>query len=182
MIRSPADVFFYSGKGTKAGCLSFAGECWVEPDLFVTSWRSLSIPKVLIIGAPHVLQMNTGSVVSGGLGAKWVNLLRSKGGPVAAILGYQDDAPNIGDVGQDIATQMGTKLAAGLNDDELVPTWLKINGDQPGKNTWNAVGIDAKGYWWIEEKSMWERSKDWPVRFPWRSGDKYDIIGPATIV
>jgi hypothetical protein len=181
LIRSPADVFFYSGNGTKLGCLSWVGDCWAPPELVFRQWRNVSDIKVLILGAPHVLKMNiTKTFASGGPGARWGTLLKNKrqGGPLLAILGYQDDSPDIKTVGKEIAEKMGEKIAAGLKEDEWVQAWLKINGDHPGKNTWNAVGMDHNGYWWIEGRSAWSQSFD---TVPFISGDKYRIKGPAVM-
>jgi hypothetical protein len=135
---------------------------------------------VLILGAPHVLQMgfSNGAAV-GGPGAKWAALLKSKGGPLTAILGYRGDSPDIGSVGKSIAALMGEKISAGLKDDAWVKTWLLLNAEHSGKDTWSAVGMDTTGYYWIQARSLWSRSFD---KLPFISGDKYKIVGPAPMV
>jgi hypothetical protein len=179
LLRSPAEIFFYSGNGNRAGCLSSVGECWANPDFVLSQWRSLSKMKVLIIGAPHVLLMNNANGFAvGGPGAKWASLLKNKRGPLTAILGYRDDAPNIKDVGRDVAQAMGDKIAAGLKDNDWAQARLSINGDHSGSDTWNGVAMDQNGYWWIEKRSKWSRSFD---TVPFVSGDKYKLVGPASI-
>jgi hypothetical protein len=37
------------------------------------------------------------------------------------------------------------------------PPGFEINAENPGKNTWNAVGIDLQGYWWIEKRGVMEK-------------------------
>jgi hypothetical protein len=178
LARSPADVFSYSGGGTKTGCLSQAGECWASPEAVLAQWHDLADMKALLMSAPYVLQMNVSNGFAiGGPGAKWAPLLdASVGGPLTALLGYRDEAPRTEDVGREIARKMGEKIAAGLKDDEWVKTWLSINAEHPGKNTWNAVGMDQRGYWWIEARSAWSRSFDF---VPFISGSTYKILGPA---
>jgi hypothetical protein len=179
LLRSPAEVFFYSGNGNRAGCLSWVGECWANADFVLNQWRGLSKMKVLIIGAPHVLLMNNANGFAlGGPGEKWASLLKNKRGPLTAILGYRDDSPNIKDVGKDIAHQMGARIAAGLKDDEWAQSWLFINAEHSGSDTWNGVAMDQNGYWWIEARSAWSRSFD---KVPFISGDKYNLVGPAKI-
>lgn len=151
LIRNPADVFFYSGNATADGCLtSTDGQCWGDARRVLSMWKKASQIEVLILAAPYALQMRTdvsaGRAV-GGPGASWSTLLASRqmGGGLVAILGYRDEVPSRVDVGQQIAQSMGERIAAGLRPEDWVQAWLEINGDNPGTNAWNAVGLDAKG-------------------------------------
>jgi len=177
-VRNPATVFLYSGNGTSAGCLSQVGDCWADPRDLLPYWKGQSAMRVLILAAPWVLKMAiTKGMAAGQPGAEWAKFLKSKGGPFTAILGYRGTAPDIKSVGAEIARKMGAKLAAGLKDDQLVRTWLDINARQSGKHTWNAVGMDQRGYSWIHERTWDEEIWDF---FP-GLGDKYEIRGPAVI-
>jgi hypothetical protein len=159
VLRSPAEVFYYSGAP-------------VSPAFLLENWKKQSDMKVLIIGQTSVLAMNVqNGVASGGSGAGFANLLKGRGGPFTAILGYRDGGPSTGDQ-QDIAKMMGEAIARGLADDKWSEAWL-------GLNTPGAVAMDGQGYWWIEERSTWSRSKDFPI--PFKSGPKYKIVGPAVI-
>src|SRR6202000_2568651 len=134
--------------------------------------------KELILAAPYLLQMNTESGIPaaiGGPGAKWAQLLKSKGGPVSVILGYADAAPSRGDVGEEVVEKMGAKIAAGLKADDWGREWLTGNGDHPGKNTWNAVGMDSRGFWWIEPRTKLRRMlHGWDIFYK----ANYAIVGP----
>ena len=70
---------------------------------------------------------------------------------------------------------MGRRLTDGV---VLVDVWSAINAKHDGKNTWNAVGMDKRGYRWIVERSAWSRSFD---TIPFISGDGYKIVGPVPI-
>ena len=179
-VRGPATAFFYSGNsgaGSNASCLSRVGECWMSPDDLVTDWRGQNALDVLILAAPRVLAMNfAGGVAVGGPGRSWAKLLTGRGGPLTAILGYDDDAPSV-DVIKDIASQMGDRLAGGASGTQYVDAWLDINVDHDGKNTWNAVGMDRRGYFWIGTERATIVDKRW-----WgMHSDKPVIVGPAPI-
>ena len=73
---------------------------------------------------------------------------------------------------------MGARIAAGLKDDDWAQSWLFINAEHSGSDTWNGVAMDQNGYWWIEARSAWSRSFD---KVPFVSGDKYNLVGPAKI-
>jgi hypothetical protein len=138
--------------------------------------------RALILAAPFILKMNivNGSVAMGGPGAQWAKMLENRNGPFQAIVGYDDAAPDIGSVGADIAKRFGTIMHGRLTDGAaFVDAWLSINAEHDGKNTWNAVGMDKRGYKWIVERSKWSRSFD---TIPFVSGDKYRIVGPVPIV
>ncbi len=180
LLRSPADVFLYAGDGNAAGCLAWKSACWAQPDRVITKWRSNSGMKALILAAPSILQMNiVNGFAMGGPGAKWAPLLKSKAGLVTTNLGYRDAAPSLIDVEEEIADKMGKRIAAGLKDDEWAQAWLTINGDHPGQNTWNAVAMDSKGYWWIEPWSVPSRMAD-GVKIITKKN--YVIVGPVPII
>src|ERR1700757_1436305 len=54
-----------------------------------------------------------------------------------------------------IAALMGQKIAAGLHPDQWVQVWLELHVNSTMKR-WpefrNAVGMDEKGYYWIEKR------------------------------
>jgi len=180
LLRSPASVFLYAGDANTAGCLASKSNCWVAPDRVLSKWRSNSGMTALILVAPNILQMIIArGFAMGGPGAKWAPLLKAKAGPLSTILGYRDAAPSLSDVGAEIAEKMGAKIAGGLRDDEWAQAWLTVNGDHPGQNTWNAVAMDSKGYWWIEPWSVISRMAD-GVKIITKKN--YKIVGPAPIV
>jgi len=116
-------------------------------------------------------------VATNGPAREWAKLLAST--PLIAILGYKDRAPASKGVGEDIAKQMGQKIFNSLKTaDDWVRAWLNVNGAHPGKDTWNAVGINARGYWRLIEKSPFDKGKDW-VRD--NGGSSYKIAEPAKI-
>jgi hypothetical protein len=73
-------------------------------------------------------------------------------GTLTAILGYRDDSPPIA-VLANMAARMASQLANGLSGDQFVAAWLAMNAMDPAENTWTAVGMDRRGYYWIEEGS-----------------------------
>jgi hypothetical protein len=180
LLRSPASVFLYAGDANSAGCLAWKLNCWAAPDRVLSKWRSNSGMTALILIAPNILQMITANgFAMGGPGAKWALLLKAKAGPLTTILGYRDAAPSVFDVGAEIAQKMGAKIAGGLRDDEWAQAWLTVNGDHPGQNTWNAVAMDSKGYWWIEPWSVMSRATD-GLKILIKKN--YVIVGPVPII
>jgi hypothetical protein len=180
-VRRPATVFAFSNNGNRDGCLSTVGECWFSPKQLQGLWKGQKDMRVLVLAAPFILNMNrvSGAVAVGGPGAEWAKMLESKNGPFQAIVGYDAEAPDIGNVGGDIAKRLGKVMSKGLADGAaFVDAWLKINAEHDGKNTWNAVGMDRRGYKWIVERSAWSRSFD---TVPFISGDGYKIVGPVPI-
>jgi len=181
-VRRPATIFAFSNNGTRDGCLSSVGECWASPKMLQEVWKNQKDMRALILAAPFILKMNivNGSVAMGGPGAEWAKMLENRNGPFQAIVGYDDDAPDIGSVGADIAKRFGT-IMHGLTDGAaFVDAWLSINAEHDGKNTWNAVGMDKRGYKWIVAQKPDFRDKEfyWP---PW-GGDKPVIAGPVPIM
>jgi hypothetical protein len=158
VLRSPADVFYYSGTS-------------VSPVFLRENWKTQSDIKVLIIGAMPALAMNVvQGVATGGSGAGWASLLKTKGGPLTTILGYRDGVPSPGDQ-QDIARAMGAAVTSASTDDQWANLWL-------GNNTPGAVVMNRSGYWWIRERS-WAHERIYDKSVFW--GDKYTIEGPAPI-
>lgn len=82
-----------------------------------------------------------------------------KGGPLTAILGYDDDAPSTSVVAQ-VASTLAERFASGLSGNQFVDTWLAINAKHDGENTWNAVAMEARGYFWIEAQKSDFRDKE----------------------
>jgi OmpA family len=162
LIRSPADVFYYSGNGKKDGSLvDDQGEPWISPvDLYKYVWTKPLDVDVLILAAPWVLNIDSGA----GPGLQWAKLLKAKGGPLTAILGYRAEAP-AWTTAAELAKQMAERIrtsAAGWKDDHWVRAWLQLNGDHEdnrGRKTWNAVGMAGSGYWWIRDRDNRRDSK-----------------------
>jgi hypothetical protein len=61
---------------------------------------------------------------------------------------------------------MATRIAGGSR--SFVSDWLAVNGD---RKSWNAVAIDAGGYWSINAKRA--------LGFLWSTG--YTISGPRAL-
>ena len=180
LLRNPAEVVIFSGNGTTSGCLSQVQDCWADPKDLLPYWKGQTAMRLLILAAPHVLNMAVKGGMAFGLGGgEWSKLLKSKssGGPLSAILGYDDNSPEIKGTGADLARKIGAKIASGVKDDQIVPAWEQINAAHTGKNTWNAVGMDQRGYWWIHQRSEGEQSWDTVPG----AGDKYTFQGPEVI-
>jgi len=179
-VRRPATVLAFSNNGTRDGCLSTIGECWFSPTKLQEVWKGQKEMRVLVLAAPFILKMAIpGAIAVGGPGAEWAKMLESKNGPFQAIVGYDDESPDIGSVGADIAKRLGAMMGRGITDGAaFVDAWLAINAEHDGKNTWNAVGMDKRGYKWIVARSAWSRSFD---TIPFISGDGYKILGPVPI-
>ncbi len=172
LIRSPADVVYYSGHGLSAsGKLALdienkpCGEHgtyrdWLGPADLTSVWTSPMDLDLLILAGCSVLKIDFSTSPASGPGMGWARLLRAKGGPLAALLGYQRGAPCDSPNGERIARQMGQRMAGGSTN--FARDWLEVNGDN---NANNAVAMDARGYWWIEGT--------------WTGG--YDIKGPKAI-
>lgn len=149
LIRSPADVFYYSGHGSSAqNCLLFEpvlreASCWLKPADLLPHWRSPLDLDVLIIAGCSVLRVDFPLVGSpSGNGLAWAPLLTGQGGPLAAILGYGGSAPSDARGGDDIARAMGARLAGGSRD--FARDWMEVN---EARRAWNAVALDTRGYW-----------------------------------
>ncbi|WP_425148722.1 S8 family serine peptidase [Deinococcus sp.] len=147
LVRSPADVMYYSGHGLSASnCLAIHTAsgylCWLVPAALVPDWRSPMDLDVLIIAGCSVLHTDFSGGSASGNGLEWARLLTSKGGPLSAILGYGGSAPADNPVGNAIAREMGARLKAGSS--HFVADWMAVN---EAHRAWNAVALDTRGYW-----------------------------------
>jgi hypothetical protein len=149
LIRSPADIFYYTGHGLlNQNCLAVESSaqnytCWASASDLIPHWRGRMDLGLLIIAGCSVLHIDTTTLRGPGLA--WSRLLTSKGGPLYALLGYQGSSPSDSGGGNSIATAMGHRIASG--DRRFVQSWLEINKQQ---RAWNAVAINTSGYWWLE--------------------------------
>lgn len=166
-IRRPATFVYYSGHGLmKSGKLvinTLGGPCgstgnyvdWLGPADLLPHWRNNDGPSVLIIAGCSVLVSKHAKA--------WAELLKCRKGSLTAILGYADLAPCDGSGGDKFAEEMARRIASGSTN--YVGDWLTVNGNGNG---WNAVAIDCRGYWSIDEGV-----------FKGRMG--WDIVGPSPI-
>lgn len=159
LLRSPADVFYYSGHGlSSSGKLAVdtgpgPASCpasgpfadWLGPADLVPHWRSPMDLDVLVIAGCSVLRIDPSTSPPTGPGVAWTALLVARGGPLAALLGYRSSAPCDTPNGDRIAAAFTRRLAGGSS--RFAHDWLTANGDH---NADNAVAIDARGYWWID--------------------------------
>jgi hypothetical protein len=153
LVRSPADVFYYSGHGLKKeGCLALHCDChtdtsvdgyscWTTPEDIARYWPKVLDVDVLILASCSVLNL-------GGAAPRWANLLTSRGGPLYAVLGYRDAALSDEHGGNEIAARMAKRIAAGLKQDEWCRAWLEVN-DEVNRKNGAAVGMDNQGYWML---------------------------------
>ncbi len=142
-VRSPADVFFYSGHGGWWNCNLLREDhtssattgypLWLSPETLLDSWKKqkdiTTSPMdldVLIINGCSVLGDWGGSTEGEAVnGAKtkpscrlrWQDLLTSQQGPLIAILGYRDTAPMDSGGGDQIALEMAQAMIDTLGDD-----------------------------------------------------------------
>jgi hypothetical protein len=179
LVRSPADIFYYSGHGLgKEGCLAIHGNyhsasvdgyaCWLNPSDLRAYWKNPFDLSVLIIAGCSVLNLDKS-------GGEWANLLKTKGGPLDVILGYEAAAPLDSNGGDDIASAMGKRVTANLTEYQWVRAWLDVNGSF---RAWNAVGFNSLGRWWLDPSTA---SKIWH-KLPGTSDSvSFDIKGPEPI-
>lgn len=148
LIRSPADVFYYSGHGLGASnCLAVETApgtyaCWLTPADLLPHWKSPMDLDVLILAGCSVLRVDLSGPSARGPGAEWARLLRTRGGPLTALLGYEASAPLDRPNGDAIARDMGARLAAGSR--RFARDWMEVNIAHKASN---AVAIDTSGYW-----------------------------------
>jgi hypothetical protein len=155
-IRSPADVFFYTGHGYQ-GNLVYHDEphdSWLTPEDLLAAWsigakwnRMALEPQVLIINGCSVLSPFT-------TGGRWKKLLRSEGGPIECLLGYaQRGVPLDSQGGAAVAAAMAKRIVAlGDNWAGYPLAWLEVNksffaSTEPLRNLSSAVAYNRAGYW-----------------------------------
>jgi hypothetical protein len=169
-VRSPADVFFYSGHGAWWNCnllreqANHLYENWLSPEQILESWKRQtdvnSMPwdlDVLIINGCSVLG-NTGPSelnayeVTIPCAKRWQKLLFTQGGPLYAILSYRGTAPMDSNGGNLIAKEMAKAIVKDLRDDwdGYARRWVEINARYPQTRT--AAAMDSSGYWYINQK------------------------------
>jgi hypothetical protein len=169
LLRSPADVFYYSGHGLshafrggegQPNCLGIETaadahefECWALASDVIDAWKNLSKPAVLILAGCSVLGIGSSSAKQDD-GKEWAPLLKQFGGPLEALLGYGQEAPmDVGEpgqrnVGNSIGIEMAERLASGST--AFVQDWLKINAQRRARN---AVAMDQQGFWHLEQST-----------------------------
>jgi hypothetical protein len=199
-VRSPTDVFFYSGHGHFKYCnlLLDAGHDdsyrdWLEPEDILASWSDR--PRILIINGCGVLGHHGKSMdwadttTMPPCALRWRKLLKKEGGPLDAILGYRGTAPmdrmSGGQVGGDqIASEMAQLMLDSLKDDwgSYAKKWVEINAKYPWTRT--ATAMDEKGYYYINHEkdyaSHLHGKDDLPGFDPTPS--KLDaVVGPTAI-
>lgn len=164
-IRSPADVFFYSGHGSWSTCEllqdrghdHYAG--WLAPEKILPSWKEPV--EILIINGCSVIGHKgmTGTELEplAPCARRWRKLLKKEGGQLLAILGYRGTAPmdrmGGGQVGGDqIAAEMAQAMIDVLKNDWTLYArkWVEINARYPLTRT--AAAMDDKGYWYINHE------------------------------
>jgi hypothetical protein len=158
LVRSPADIWFYSGHGLESGELAVGPLdgthnylLWKEAADFLAAWVSggnkshTTDMRILILNGCNVLNLNPSN---GTPGREWAKLLQARSGNLTHILGYAGKAPlDIGG-GAEIAAQIGRAIRRG---DDPVKAWLDINGNRPFYR-WGAVAMDTKGYHKFNDK------------------------------
>jgi hypothetical protein len=177
-VRSPADVFFYSGHGGWWNCNLLREDptsgattgypLWLSPETLLDAWkqqRDISTSPmdldVLIINGCSVLGdwgMSTelepyeGAKTKPACAIRWQDLLTSQKGPLIAILGYRDTAPMDSGGGDQIAVEMAQAMIDTLGDDwdSYARKWCEINAKY--KQTRTAAAIDNAGYWYINQR------------------------------
>jgi hypothetical protein len=181
LIRSPADVFYYSGDANDDGCLAIGKDCWAAPKDLKGYWQWPFDLEVLILAGCSALNITFPYDIANGPGTAWAPLLKRWGGSLTAILGYRDKAPFDRIEGKQIAALMGQKIAAGLQPDQWVRVWLELHVDSTMKR-WpefrNAVGMDEKGYYWIEKRGAARQFTGDPKDI----NKDYNIVGPKQIL
>ena len=156
LIRSPADVFYYSGHGggDNLRIHTLSGyDNWVSASDLVHAWpRALDLDVFIIAGCSTLEAARR----------EWATLLTVQQGPLRAILGYRmpdelaaeqrrlhqsaHSAPGDDQGGDHIAAAMGKRIAAGST--RVVSDWLEVNRPHQHVGGINAAGMDATGYYW----------------------------------
>ncbi|MBL8799876.1 MAG: hypothetical protein JNM56_38700 [Planctomycetia bacterium] len=171
-VRSPADIFYYSGHGAIWNgkiILHPNHDDWCTPEDILHNWKmkgntnSPADLDVLILNGCSLLnwEAKTGHnpmaehqkdiPESRNLALRWQQLMCNRKGPLNVLLGNYDSAPldhnpdnPNGFSGNKIAAQFGHLVATELKHDwdKYAEAWLKVN-----RPTRAAAAIDRKGYW-----------------------------------
>lgn len=157
LVRSPADIWFYSGHGLGGGTLAIgpldgthAYLAWKDARDFIAAWivgeqRSRTVDmRMVIINGCNVLNLEPSL---GAPGLEWAKLLRGRGGNLTHILGYAVKAPADVGGGAAIAAQIGRALR---EKKEPVEAWLDIND---AYQRWGAAALDERGYHGFDEEN-----------------------------
>ena len=168
LVRSQSTVVYYSGHGLYGSrCLAINTApndpqghyaCWVKPADLVGPWRGLAI-RTLVLAGCSLLSVNLQAAPPTGPGLDWLPLMRSRGGPLEALLGYgatifapgPDALQSPGDnpVGNAVAREIAGAISG--NSQILPQDWLRINASY---RAWNAVAIDGNGVYWSMTKDI----------------------------
>jgi hypothetical protein len=171
LVRSPAHVFYYTGHaGGHRGTMTGAGdlliqsprgyESWVNNSDLLKYWSSYIDLELFILAGCNVLSMGVTSWGAAmGTGLNLSKLLQSRGGPLAAILGYGTTGPNEdghsptdSQGGNLIAAAMAGRIAKGSRD--YVSDWLDVNRSVArNSGGLHAAGMDASGFHHLDQKT-----------------------------
>jgi hypothetical protein len=155
-IRSPADIFYYSGHALGGNLVDHPTyDIWLTPDTLLKSWKTgktlsnspMDIDALIIAGCSI---MHIDPVKKKGSGLEWAKLLCTKEGPLRVILGNYDTTPLDSQGGNTLAAQMAAKIAKGLDYDKYVAAWFAANKTAGIKV---GCGVDQAGYWYMDPKT-----------------------------
>jgi hypothetical protein len=208
-VRSPADVFFYSGHGGWWNCHllredataspDFGWPRWLKPEDLLKDWqRQKDITTspfdldVLIINGCSVLghhgnstdaESDKGPKNRSACTFRWRELLTSEKGPLVAILGYRGTAPYDKDGGNDVALEMAQAMLDTLGSDwkAYARKWLQINAKR--RQTWTAAAIEKEGFSYINLKEEPASHTHPALPLPGYDANKPEgaVIGPGPI-
>jgi hypothetical protein len=184
-VRSPADVFFYSGHGSAVdgSFYSDAGPdraqpghrvtpFWLAPGQLLPYWsktqmhdvlRSPMDLDVLIINGCNVIgwePANAGDTSPTKervtVGLKWQQFLWTNDGPLVAILGYRDLTPWDKQGGNAVAQEIGEFLAKTPRENWDALPLEWLRINKKNPLTRTAAAIDSKGYYYINLEQVWD--------------------------
>jgi hypothetical protein len=208
-VRSPADVFFYSGHGGWWNCnllredptsgASTGYPLWLSPETLLDSWKKqkdittspMDLDVLIINGCSILGNFGNSTSVEQANGPKteiscvlrWEKLLTSQEGPLLAILGYRDTAPMDSGGGDQIAKEMAQAIIDDLGDDwsRYARKWCEINAKY--KQTHTASAVDNQGYYYINSKMAPASHTHAARKMPGFDATKPEgaVIGPGPI-
>jgi peptidoglycan-associated lipoprotein len=181
LVRSPADVFYYSGHGmVKEGCLGILCDgcpgtrhighhdflCWLFPAELQAYWKAPFDVSILVMSGCSVLDPDK-------KGSEWAKLMKQRGGPLDILLAYESEALSDQDGGSQIARQIAKNIAQGMSGEPLVRAWLDLNAE---RNNFAAAAFNSQGRWYLDPSTKSKLYHKLPF-----TGDQiaYDIIGPV---